>query len=93
MLPLAAGLTIDLHLVGCLITGQAWASRAAAVALSVGFVLLWFWFGFPGGMRHEAPASARLSEFPQQRAQRAFAGLGHAARTNDHAEAYAVDQP
>jgi hypothetical protein len=56
MLPLAAGLTIDLHLVGCLITGQAWASGAAAVALFVGFVYLWFWFGYP---RWHATRSAR----------------------------------
>jgi Family of unknown function (DUF6328) len=42
MLPLAAGIALDVHLVGRLIIGQAWASGIVAGALFLGFVLLWF---------------------------------------------------
>jgi hypothetical protein len=45
MLPLAAGLAIEVHLVSRLVTGQAWLSGAIAATLFVGFVLLWF--GYP----------------------------------------------
>lgn len=58
MLPLAAGLAIDVHLVSRLATGQTWLSGAIAATLFVGFVLLWF--GYPLGharsTRHWASA-------------------------------------